>query len=128
MEMLRGERPGAPARTMRVIPGTRAMSSETVEFSLYDAQVNNSYRLQARANQFHRLRVGNVVTVRCLDDDRECFFYDSVYVDDGNMGFDHSLRVVEFAGIAAALMWITIALWRWRSGCLAADAVNRRVV
>jgi hypothetical protein len=114
MEMLRGERPGAPQRSMQVIPRNRPLGADTVEFFLFDPIANDSYRIQARAPQYARLRPGRTVVVRCLEDDHECFFRDSIYIDDGNMGFDHDLRVLEIVGLLGSFLWIAVALLRWR--------------
>jgi len=111
MAMLRGERPGSPERELTV-QSVSELGRNTWLFILRDPQTQATYRLQARSHQLERLETGSTVRVRCLDDD--CYFADSVYIEDGNVAFDRGLLAVELAGFVAALGYLGLQRRRWR--------------
>ncbi len=113
MSRLRGESPGAPERVMTVEREVRRFNPSLAEYELNDAR-HGVWRIQLTQTQIERVRYREPVTVRCLEDERECFVPDSIYVDDGNLGFDRALRMLEVFGLFAAALRIVWRLRAWR--------------
>lgn len=117
MTRLRGEADGAPRRFLTLQREARRFHAHQAVYHLYDANAPERapWEIQLTSAQVSRYRYGDAVAVRCLDDARECFVHDSVYIDDGNMAFDRHLRVLELGGLFVCAMVVTRRLWSWRA-------------
>jgi hypothetical protein len=114
MARLRGFTPGAPERVMTVERVRRTFNRSMAEYELVDEQ-RGTWGIQLTRAQIARIRYQTPVFVRCLEDERECFVPDSVYISDGNFGFDRLLRALELLGLLAAATRIAWRLRGWRS-------------
>ena len=113
MARLRGFTPGAPERVMTVERVRRTFNPAMAEYDLADER-HGTWKIQLTQAQIERIRYQTPVFVRCLEDERECFVPDSVYISDGNFGFDRLLRAMEIFGLLAAALRITWRLRGWR--------------
>ncbi|TAK20034.1 MAG: hypothetical protein EPO40_32565 [Myxococcaceae bacterium] len=113
MSRLRGWTPGAPQRVMTVEHILRRFNASMGEYQLVDAH-GGTWKMQLTAEQLDRIGYHQPVAVRCLEDERECFVPDSVYISDGNFGFDHALRALESLGMLASGLRVGWRLRAWR--------------
>ncbi len=116
MARLRGDVPGIAPRTMVLVGLRRRFSPHQAEYDLVatDDRARGAWTIQLTSTQMRDRRYGDALRVRCLDDDRACYLRDSVYVSDGNVQFDHGLRVIELAGLAVCLTVMARRIVRWR--------------
>lgn len=116
MARLRGDAPGIAPRAMVLVGERRRFSPHQAEYDLVapDDGAHTPWTIQLTSTQMRDRRYGDELRVRCLDDSRECYLRDSVYVNDGNVQFDHGLQVIELAGLACCLAVMARRLVRWR--------------
>lgn len=112
-EKLRGDAPGIDPRVMTLTGEVRRFNPQQAVYRLVDAQ-GVTWEIQLTSSQMERYRYGDELTVRCLDDERECYLRDCIYVNDGNMGFDRGLQKIELAGLAFCLFAMARRVVRWR--------------
>lgn len=117
MSRLRGEADGAPRRFLTLQREARRFNAHQAVYHLYDpdAPERAPWEIQLTSAQVSRYRYGDTIAVRCLDDARECFVHDSVYIDDGNMAFDHRLRVMELGGLLVCASVVARRVRSWRA-------------
>ncbi len=113
MSRLRGFTPGVPQRVMTVENILRRFNASMGEYQLVDAS-GGTWKIQLTTEQLDRIGYHQGVAVRCLDEERECFVPDSVYISDGNFGFDQLLRAVECLGMLASGLRVGWRLRAWR--------------
>ncbi len=116
MAKLRGDTPGIAERAMVLDGEFRRFNAFNAEYTLRDPHSENPepWRIQLTAAQMVPLRFGDTLRVRCVDDERQCYLRGSVYIDDGNLGFDHGLQRIELAGLAGCVAVLLRRLVRWR--------------
>ena len=112
-EKLRGDAPGIEPRVMTLTGEVRRFNPQQAVYHLSDAQ-HTPWEIQLTSSQMERYRYGDELAVRCLDDERECFVRDSVFINDGNMGFDRGLQKIELAGLGLCVVAIIRRVVRWR--------------
>ena len=113
MARLRGWSPGAPSRVMRVVGVRRRFNASAAEYNLLDG-AGGEWAMQLTRAQIERIGFHEPVVVRCLDAERECFVPDSVYIDEGNFGFDRTLLAMEVFGLLASGLLLAWRVRRWR--------------
>jgi hypothetical protein len=120
MSQLRGWTPGMPERVMTLAAIRRRFDTGSGEYLLTDAR-RGTWKIQLTDRQLARIGYHVPVRVRCEERARECYVPDSVYVDDGNFGFDQMLRVLEALGVLASGLRIALRLRAWRRAVRAWD-------
>lgn len=113
MLQLRGDDPGIAPRTMVLTRELRRFNPAQAEYELRDP-AGTRWTIQLTATQMYDRRYGDTMRVRCLDDERECFIRDSVFVNDGNLSFDHTLQIIDIVGLLACLAAMARRVVRWR--------------
>lgn len=117
MAMLRGDAPGIAPRDMQLVGERRRFTPYQAEYDLVapDDPTRAVWTIQLTSTQMRERRYGDVLRVRCLDDERACYLRDSVYVNDGNVQFDRTLRVIELAILAVCVAVLARRIVRWRA-------------
>lgn len=116
MAKLRGDIEGIPERELVLSRELLRYKEKSAVYALVDPNDPDAqpYRIQIQRDRIGNYRYGEIVKVRCLESERQCYMPGSVYIDDSNRSFDIGLLAIEL-GALAGCTWAGVRRWRaWR--------------
>ena len=116
MAQLRGDIAGIPERELVFSRELVRYSGKSASYALSDPTDPDAepFRIQIQASRIGDYQYGQLVKVRCIESERQCYVRGSVYIDDGNRSFDLVLLAVELTALAGCT-WAGVRRWRaWK--------------